>query len=296
MDEEHPAARRFTLPECHAVSRTKFSLSSDNPGKSVRSNPVYANIREHAHLHAPSIQHLQTLSSQPYASLVHHDKQLLWRLYHRNRNQHRSGVHFRKLQALRRVLRAWDAARPHALVRGLLAACSGKPGSGSGGGGTWVALPCAVHVRALAARLAEVVRLARVARDTCRRVFDCFTALVRQTLFMPLALVVNGVAARLHVVFGVWGDELLDLYRVLCRWLPGLPACPEDLAGRAVDWPLVDADELAACQPVAGALEIRAYAEQSVRRDDSNEKLLPSEEDNVLPAEEDDIIPADDAL
>ncbi|KAJ1833129.1 hypothetical protein LPJ73_007929, partial [Coemansia sp. RSA 2703] len=69
-----------------------------------------------------------------------------------------------------------------------------------------------------------------------------------------------------------------------------------DLAGRAVDWPLVDADELAACQPVAGALEIRAYAEQSVRRDDSNERILPSEEDNVLPAEEDDIIPADDAL
>ncbi|KAJ1721605.1 hypothetical protein LPJ53_003883 [Coemansia erecta] len=284
MDAQDPAARRYVLPECHAVARAKFSLDSDShPGRATRTNPVYANVRAHAHLHGASVASVQRLAGQPYAALVQHDRQLLWRLHYRNRNQHRSGVHFRRLQALRRVLRAWDAAGPHALVRGLAQQCLAAAAAAAAGNRTadarWEALPCAVHVRALAARLAEVVRLAGVARDTCRAVFGHFTALVRQTLFMPLALVVVGVAARLHVVFGVWRSDLVDVYGVLHAWLPGLPACPESLAGGARELllppppllvePDVLAGELSRAEgkPSAArdALAIRACAAESVR-------------------------------
>ncbi|KAJ2778084.1 hypothetical protein GGI15_004288 [Coemansia interrupta] len=264
MDTEDATARRFVLPDCHAVPRPKLGLSEDHTtGRPARANPLYANVRQHAHVHAATVHMLEQLAQRPYASLVQHERQLVWRLYHRNHNQHRTSLHWRRMQALRRVLRAWDAARPHALVRGLLQQCLGKAAAAAEGG-RWTALPCAEHVSAVAARLAEIVRLAGAARDACRAVFVCFTGLVRQTLFMPLALVVVGVAARLHVVFGVWRRELLDACRGLCDWVPALPQCSAGL-GR---WRLPDADALAA--EVSGEAnedsKIRAYAEESVRQ------------------------------
>ncbi|KAJ2414160.1 hypothetical protein GGF47_005763, partial [Coemansia sp. RSA 2524] len=52
-----------------------------------------------------------------------------------------------------------------------------------------------------------------------------FAGQTAQTLFMPLALVVQGVAARVFVVLRGWHRDVCTIYDVLVRWLPYLPQC-----------------------------------------------------------------------
>lgn len=93
-------------------------------------------------------------------------------------------------------------------------------------------MPCQYYVTALVCRFREIQKLVTKLGQICQQVYEDFKMQVAQTLFMPLAMTVMGVAARLRLVFGVWERDMDDVCELLVKWLPYLPACPDSLKER----------------------------------------------------------------
>ncbi|KAJ2025083.1 hypothetical protein IWW57_003504 [Coemansia sp. S610] len=279
------AGRSCVLPECHSVPRSKFALATDDDMASKKSkrleNPVYRNVSQWNH--AQSLSELTRLSATFLRPEVPHDRALLGRVFYRNWNQHRTSVYYRRLCELRRGLRIIELARVRELIE-QLGASFFEPGVAKGArkAGAWQALPCVHFAAALAARVSWVARLAVKVRGICWSAFMHFGAQTAQTLFMPLALAVQGIAARLFVVFGLWQADLLALYELLVTWMPALPACPDSLGGltAGVAKQLVAVDVLAAeCAKMSaafmgdGAIERVAEASGSATAAERREEL-----------------------
>ncbi|KAJ2488493.1 hypothetical protein IWW37_004764 [Coemansia sp. RSA 2050] len=229
------AGRSCVLPECHSVPRSKFALATDesHSKKAKRQsleNPVYRNVSKWNH--TQSLSEFTRLGATFLRPEVAHDRALLGRVFYRNWNQHRTSVYYRRLSELRRGLRIVEQAGVRELIERLGASFyEAGVGKSARKVGAWQALPCAHYVAALAARVSWLARLAVKMRQICWSAFMHFGAQTAQTLFMPLALVVQGIAARLFVVFGVWQLDLVALYELLVAWQPALPACPDSLGG-----------------------------------------------------------------
>ncbi|KAJ2579590.1 hypothetical protein GGH95_003026 [Coemansia sp. RSA 1836] len=244
--------RSCVLPECHSVPRSKFALSatatSDDGSKSKRpqiENPVYRNVSKWNH--TQSLSELMRLSATFLRPEVTHDRALLGRVFYRNWNQHRTAIYFRRLSELRRGLRVLVQAGICELIEQLGAAFYDAGTSKSARKiSAWHSLPCQHFATAAAVRISHLVRLAVKLQEICWNTYMHFAAQTAQTLFMPLALVVQGISARLHMVFGLWQQDLVALYVLLLQWLPSLPACPDSLNGLtpAIAANLVHADEL----------------------------------------------------
>ncbi|KAJ2898213.1 hypothetical protein IWW38_001457 [Coemansia aciculifera] len=265
--------RSCVLPECHSVPRSKFALPATTTAtttESVKSkraqieNPVYRNVSKWNH--TQSLSELMRLSATFLRPEVAHDRALLGRIFYRNWNQHRTAVYFRRLGELRRGLRVLEQCRLRELIEQLGAAFydAGTPKSGRKIS-AWHSLPCQHFVTAAAVRISHLVRLAVKLQEICWNAYMHFAAQTAQTLFMPLALVVQGITARLHVVFGVWHQDLVALYVMLLQWLPSLPACPDSLNGLtpAIAAKLVHADELKTTSVLFGDETERAKIAQA---------------------------------
>ncbi|KAJ2160104.1 hypothetical protein GGF46_002517 [Coemansia sp. RSA 552] len=239
--------RDYQLPGCHWIPQTKFAL--DSSGRRV-ANPVYSNVGGWAH--DKSISQLQRLQSVFQRGEVWRDFQLLSRVFYRNWNQHRHSVYYRRLYELRRALRILDRVNVRGLLDQLIRGCFSQPVKDMARRAPkWEALPCALFSRAFALRIAGIARLVAKTRAICWNVYMQFTAQVAQTLFMPLAMVVQGISARLFVVLELWHQDLVAIYTQFVEWLPYLPACPESLAGKVAEGgqELVDPAELTMPMP-----------------------------------------------
>ncbi|KAI7827707.1 hypothetical protein BX661DRAFT_205320 [Kickxella alabastrina] len=252
-------ARRFVLPECHSVPRSKFTLDEDSKHKphsgkrqhqNQIENPVYQNVKRHEHTKSlAELTHLSKTFSEPE---VWHDRQLLLRIFYRNWNQHQNSIYFRRLYELRRALRVLESTRIREMCTQLLTAFYDSSSTAYSNaaqsnhhyqikvarkkvyeGGPWLTLPCQHHMTAVAGRLAQIARLVSKLQTICCNVYIHFTAQMAQTLFMPLALVVQGISARLYMLFDTWFCDLKAIYELLLEWLPSLPACPDSLVGTA---------------------------------------------------------------
>ncbi|KAJ2813536.1 hypothetical protein H4S07_000608 [Coemansia furcata] len=249
------SCRSCVLPECHSVPRSKFALAtpaadddSERTNKAKRQqieNPVYRNVSKWNH--TQSLSELTRLCTTFLRPEVAHDRALLGRVFYRNWNQHRGAVYFRRLYELRRGLRVLEQSGLRELAEQLAAAFYAPGATKASRKAGWVALPCQHFATAAALRISHLARLAVKLREICWNAFVHFAAQTAQTLFMPLALVAQGIAARLFLVFGIWQQDLVALYVLLLQWLPSLPACPDSLNGltSAVAAQLIHVDELA---------------------------------------------------
>ncbi|KAJ2771849.1 hypothetical protein IWQ57_002024 [Coemansia nantahalensis] len=229
-------SRSFTPPACHAVPRAKFAVDGGGTGKRKQSaNPVYRNVSGGSH--AQSLAELAQLAAGlGKRSELWQDQALLQRIFYRNWNQHRGSLYYRRLYELRRVLRVLAQTRIRELLEHLLAsfydpAARRKDRKAS----AWTALPCALFAAKVAGRMALVAKLASKVQQASMAVYVQFAAQTAQTLFMPLALVVQGLAARIFLVAAQWHQDLVAVYVLLAKWLLHLPACPDTLQGRPVD-------------------------------------------------------------
>ncbi|KAJ2149434.1 hypothetical protein J3F82_004545 [Coemansia sp. RSA 637] len=216
-----PAQREYKYPECHTVIRTKFS--SDG-GKKRITNPMYRNVGSYNH--AQSIGEVLRAAQTFWRGELWQDMQLMSRVLYRNKNQHKGGVYFRRLGELRRVLRVLDGQRVDELMDQL---CQSFFAQGvvraARRVNVWQQLPCAPFVRAVCERISQLVALVIKAQRVAWNTYVQFAGQTAQTLFMPLALVVQGVAARVFVVLRGWHRDVCTIYDVLVRWLPYLPQC-----------------------------------------------------------------------
>ncbi|KAJ1962822.1 hypothetical protein GGI12_002420 [Dipsacomyces acuminosporus] len=230
--------RSYTLPERHSVPKTKFMPESDTKstgskrkGQKRIENPIFKNVKDWSH--TKSLTLLARNTEVFFRPEVWHDRQLLARIFYRNRNQHKNSVYFRKLYELRRALKILERVQLREMVEKAMEAFydagtarhARKPTA-------WQALPCQHFMTALAGRLANVAKLIAKLVAICRDVYTQFTAQMSQTLFMPLAMVIQGISARLHMVFDIWHKDLVATYTDLLEWLPNLPACPDSLSGK----------------------------------------------------------------
>ncbi|KAJ1822224.1 hypothetical protein LPJ56_000925 [Coemansia sp. RSA 2599] len=226
------ARRKHVLPECHAVPRTKFSLDEDRlqqqqqAAKSkVRENPVYQNVKHHAH--TKSLKLLRRHSQVFMGPELPHDKQLLYRIFYRNKNQHRGSLYFRRIYELRRALRILDTVKLPEMLNQLLLSFGAENDQ------PWTALPCRVHVVQVARRLAEINDLVEKLAEISAVAFAFMQTQVRQTLFMPFSLVIQGLVARMFLVFKVWHRDIRAIYALLVDWIPALPACVDSIGVKA---------------------------------------------------------------
>ncbi|KAJ2828365.1 hypothetical protein IWW50_001420 [Coemansia erecta] len=228
--ETEAAERLYEFAECHLVVRTKFALDDTKSNKSRIANPVYKNVS--GYNHAQSISDVQRLSATFQRGEVWQDLHLLSRVFYRNWNQHKSTVYYRRLYELRRILRILDQQEIGALCERITshfyAAGTSKNARRVHG---WQQLPCAVYVRSVCVRLLGLVRLVQKVQRVAWNVYVQFTAQVAQTLFMPLAMVVQGISARAYVVMDGWNKDLCSLYEVLAQWLMFLPVCVDAMDG-----------------------------------------------------------------
>ncbi|KAJ2742979.1 hypothetical protein GGI20_004085 [Coemansia sp. BCRC 34301] len=243
--DEFADGRTCVLPECHLVPRAKFALSTDPVDKKRIENPVYRNVSKWNH--TQSLSELTRLSATFQRAEVSHDRSLLNRLYYRNHNQHRSAIHFRHLSALRRGLCILDQSGLQSLILQLATSFfPANAGKGSRKPALWQSLPCSHFVTAAAVRISRLLGLVDKLRDICETAYKSFAAQTAQSLFVPLALTVQAICARLHLVFGLWRDDLIAIYALLLQWLPCLPACPSSLGNLtpAIAAKLVHPDQL----------------------------------------------------
>ncbi|KAJ2087963.1 hypothetical protein IW140_004311 [Coemansia sp. RSA 1813] len=263
-------ARTFTLPECHSVPRSKFESS-----KGAIANPVFKNVGGWDHAH--SLSEFTRLSSTFTRQEVPHDRRLLGRIFYRNWNQHKNSTYFRRLYELRRALRILEQVKLHELVE-YIAQAFYIPGTAKSGRKVsgWAALPCQHCMTAFAGRIAHVARLVSKIQAICCNVYIHFTAQVAQTLFMPLSLVIQGISSRLHMVLGIWHQDLIALYTALLRWLPSLPACPDSLSDnrtKMIAAKLLHVDSLTLEQPLDGDSRRAAAVLEKMRKDASRELI-----------------------
>ncbi|KAJ1865072.1 hypothetical protein LPJ78_002963 [Coemansia sp. RSA 989] len=225
------ADRQFTFPECHSIARAKFQL--DNDPKQIP-NPVYKNVRNFNH--AQSLSELMRSTEVFSRPEVWQDWQLLGRIFYRNWNQHRNSVYYRRLYELRRVMRILDQLYIREMFENVVSAFFAKnmPKSARKPK-AWGTLPCRYYMAAVAGRVAQIARLVKKIHNVCWNVYVQFTAQTAQSLFMPLSMVVQGLAARLYLVMDVWFKDLCSIYGLLWGWLPSLPACPDSLSGKRID-------------------------------------------------------------
>ncbi|KAJ2846482.1 hypothetical protein J3B02_004397 [Coemansia erecta] len=220
------ARRKHTLPDCHPVPRTKFSLDEDRllakNSTKIRENPVYLNVKHHQHTQSlVSLRRLCHVFMEPEIS---HDKQLIFRIFYRNKNQHRGSLYFRRIHELRRALRILDSIKLQEMLSTLLLSFGRQENNTA-----WTALPCRHFVVQIACRLVDINRLVEKLAEICAKVFAYMQTQVRQTLFMPFSLVIQGLVARMFLVFRVWHKALKDLYALLVNWIPALPACVDNI-------------------------------------------------------------------
>ncbi|KAJ2746070.1 hypothetical protein GGI19_006450 [Coemansia pectinata] len=249
--------RSCVLPECHSVPRSKFALatataddertaaSTSKAKRQQIENPVYRNVSKWNH--TQSLSEFMKLGATFLRPEVGHDRALLGRVFYRNWNQHRTAVYFRRLYELRRGLRVLEQAGLRELIEQIAASFYEAGASKSSRKiSMWQALPCQHFVTAAAVRISHLAQLAVKLQEICWNTFMHFAAQTAQTLFMPLALVVQGISARLFIVFGLWQQDLIAMYVLLLQWLPSLPACPDSLNGLtpAIAAQLIHVDEL----------------------------------------------------
>ncbi|KAJ2231420.1 hypothetical protein H4R99_000988 [Coemansia sp. RSA 1722] len=216
-------SRKYTLPECHAIPRTKFTLDEDQllvKKSKVRENPVYQNVKHH--MHTQSLAALRRHTQVFLEPEIPHDKQLLYRIFYRNKNQHRGSLYFRRIHELRRALRILDSIKLQEMIRELLRSFGERDRP-------WTALPCRVYAVQVARRLSEINLFVEKIAEICAVVFAFMETQVRQTLFMPFSLVMQGIVARMFCVFQVWHKDIKALYELLIDWIPALPACVDSI-------------------------------------------------------------------
>ncbi|KAJ1954285.1 hypothetical protein EC988_002517 [Linderina pennispora] len=231
------SARTYALPECHSVPRSKYEPAQSlkgskksHPARQV-ANPVFKNVLGFDH--GSSLNTFVRLTATILRAELWNDRMLFERIFYRNWNQHKNSVYFRRVYELRRALRILDRVNIKSLVDTTMAAFF-DAGTTKGQRKTsmWTALPCQHYMTALSGRVANVALLVAKIREICQNVYVQFAKQTAATLFMPLAMVMQGLVARMHMVLGVWHQDLCALYRELLIWLPCLPACPDSLSGR----------------------------------------------------------------
>ncbi|KAI8325764.1 hypothetical protein GQ54DRAFT_295336 [Martensiomyces pterosporus] len=230
--------RAYAFPECHSVPKAKFMPDSDaKDGGSKRKahrridNPVFKNVRNWDH--TSSLGALIHTTEAFFRPEVWHDRQLLARIFYRNWNQHKNAVYFRRLYELRRALKVLEKVQLREMIeRTVKAFYDPNTSKHARKPAAWQALPCQHYMTALAGRVSSVARLVGKLIEICQNVYIQFTAQMSQTLFMPLAMVIQGISARLFMLFGIWHQDLVTLYTSLLEWLPHLPACPDSLSGK----------------------------------------------------------------
>ncbi|KAJ2716599.1 hypothetical protein H4R19_000552 [Coemansia spiralis] len=230
------SGRSFAPPTCHAVPRAKFGVDGGGTGKrKPAANPVYRNVSGGSH--AQSLGELGRLAAGlGKRNELWQDQTLLQRIFYRNWNQHRGSLYYRRLYELRRVLRILAQTAVRELLEQLLAAFyDPETRRKDRKVAAWTTLPCVLFTAKVAGRVAMVAKLASKVQQASMAVYVQFAAQTAQTLFMPLALVVQGLAARVFLVAGQWHQDLVAVYVLLAQWLPHLPACPDTLQGRPVD-------------------------------------------------------------
>ncbi|KAJ2847846.1 hypothetical protein IWW36_003638 [Coemansia brasiliensis] len=212
---------------------------------------------------------------------VWQDWQLLSRIFYRNWNQHRNSVYYRRLYELRRVMRILDQLYIREMFEDIIGAFFTKGMSrNSRKAKLWQMLPCQYYMAAVAGRIAQIVQLVKKIHNVCWNVYVQFTAQTAQSLFMPLSMVVQGLAARLYLVMDVWFKDLCSIYNLLWRWLPSLPACPDSLNGKKIDG-LVPPDSLNLSGPLEtpGILErLTADARKLSLQQMSNKRNIHDQE------------------
>ncbi|KAJ2079406.1 hypothetical protein H4R24_003798 [Coemansia sp. RSA 988] len=247
--ETDVTSRICHLPTCHPVSKTKFMSENEVSGTKKKpqiANPMFRNVVSYNHTHA--LGELVRISATFSRPEIYQDRQLLGRIFYRNWNQHKNSVYFRRLYELRRTLRILlDNARVQELFEQLIAAFYDLATVRSARKVTmWKSLPCQHFATAIAGRFAFAARLASKLQAVCWNTYVQFAAQTAQTLFMPLALIVQGLTARLFVIADVWHQDLTVIYKLLLEWLPYLPTCPDGLTGKTqvIAAQLVDVDFL----------------------------------------------------
>ncbi|KAJ2762591.1 hypothetical protein H4S06_000574 [Coemansia sp. BCRC 34490] len=274
-------AREFALPECHSVMRSKFETAQGGIP-----NPVFKNVD--GWNHTQSLGEFTRLSATFSRQEVPHDRRLLGRIFYRNWNQHRNATYFRRLYELRRALRILEQARPRELIEQIAQAFySPETAKGARKISNWAALPCQHSMTAFAGRIAHIVRLVSKIQAICCNVYIHFTAQVAQTLFMPLSLVVQGLSSRVHLLLGIWHQDLSALYAMLLRWLPRLPACPDSLSDNKLTSEMAaklpQMDSLTLPQPLDGGVSRAASIATQMRKDAECE--IAHDDGDVLPVE-----------
>ncbi|KAJ2451647.1 hypothetical protein EV183_003478 [Coemansia sp. RSA 2336] len=180
---------------------------------------------------------------------VWQDWQLLGRIFYRNWNQHRNSIYYRRLYELRRAMRILDQLYVREMFAHFVGAFFTQTSKSARKAKAWGTLPCRYFVAAVAGRTLQISRLVKKIHNVCWNVYVQFTAQTAQSLFMPLSMVVQGLAARLYLVMDVWFKDLCGIYALLWNWLPSLPACPDSLGGKKIDG-LVPPDSLQFPEPI----------------------------------------------
>ncbi|TPX32429.1 hypothetical protein SmJEL517_g04493 [Synchytrium microbalum] len=116
-------------------------------------------------------------------SQLESDLFLFSRTYYKNSSQHRSGLHWKKYQQVRRVLARFGEVNLKDLVQEIVVLM--QPDKLRRKGGEYTSIPNYVG---------------RI-QDTLIECYNAFRALTRQTLFMATSVTMMGLTSRLHILF-----------------------------------------------------------------------------------------------
>ncbi|KAI8824555.1 uncharacterized protein EV422DRAFT_504533 [Fimicolochytrium jonesii] len=148
------------------------------------------------------------------------------RLRYKNGNQHRSARYFRKLVMVRRLLRRFFEIDLEALIQKLLDDM--HPNKTKRHQGRWEHLPPRANMAYLLLRLASAYRILTQLRPALLTCYTSFRALLTQTFFMPMSMIVMAACARLHLLTGTMMRELEACYNELAGWFGSMPPLPTD--------------------------------------------------------------------
>jgi hypothetical protein len=174
--------------------------------------------------------------------------QLLGQLGYKNSNQHRSSLHWRKYQQVRRLLKRWTVNDVAGVLDALLAIMH-PTARNKHSQHVWTCLPHPRYLAHCQARLYAAFVLCEKLLHSYQECFVAFQAIAAQTYFLPLALGMMACMARCHAWSLAQRTALMETYAALQQWralLPTSAASSMDVPAYAQDLPVRLRSELGA--------------------------------------------------
>ncbi|KAJ3265416.1 hypothetical protein HK104_006299, partial [Borealophlyctis nickersoniae] len=200
---------------------------------------------------------------------------VLDRIRYKNEKQHRTGGYFKKLLAVKRILRRLQELALDKLIDDLLDIM--QPSRTKKSMGRWEYLPQRQYFAYMLVRLMGAYAVLTKMSGLIRTAYLSFQSVASQTYFMAFSLVSMSSLARLHLLGKQMRKDVSDCYDLVWMWMGHVPA-PE---------------KYAATLPVSLSAAFDEYGELvgDIPPDSDGTSILPSQVEDEDDADSAPIIP-----